>query len=321
MKLYTAPEPSLWIGRTDGAGAERFHEIIQFKDLGSKIELQDLKGATGIIGFGSDEGIRRNQGRIGAAEGPKELRRALAKLPIHGSLTGQLFDLGDVNPLNHDLESSQQALADVVAQLLKAGGFSLVLGGGHEVAWGHYQGIAATHPNKRIGIVNFDAHLDLRSPLPGEKGTSGSSFQQIATTRQAAGQRFDYLCMGVQPFANTPSLYAKAESLGAILVSAEAIQNDLRGRVIAQLDQLLSVSDVVYVTICMDVFAAAFAPGVSAPQPLGLFPNQLLPLLRYLMGSRKVVALDIAEVSPPNDRDQMTAALGAVLIAETLQAK
>ena len=62
-----------------------------------------------------------------------------------------------------------------------AGQFPVVLGGGHEVAFGTYLGLArisrSAHPGDRIGILNLDAHFDLR---PGPVPSSGTPFRQIA---------------------------------------------------------------------------------------------------------------------------------------------
>ncbi len=93
-----------------------------------------------IVGFGSDEGVRRNQGRTGAAHAPKELRRVLAGLPAKTSMTA-LADAGDVVCDDGDLEGAQAELANVVSEVLASGGRPLVFGGGHEVAWGTYSGL------------------------------------------------------------------------------------------------------------------------------------------------------------------------------------
>jgi formiminoglutamase len=87
---------------------------------------------------------------------------------------------------------------------------------------------------------------------------------------------------------------------------------------LAFLDDFMLSLDHIYLTICLDVLAECFAPGVSAPQPLGLSPWQTLPLLKYIIQSGKVVSLDIAELSPPLDQEQKTARLAALIIAELL---
>jgi formiminoglutamase len=81
------------------------------------------------------------------------------------------------------------------------------------------------------------------------------------------------------------------------------------------LETIIRQSEFLYVSICMDVFSSAYAPGVSARQPLGLLPWHVLPLLNRLAESGKVLILDIAEVNPLQDKDNLTAQLGASLVS------
>jgi formiminoglutamase len=69
-------------------------------------------------------------------------------------------------------------------------------------------------------------------------------------------------------------------------------------------------------SICLDVFSAAVAPGVSASQPLGVMPWDIISFVRQLASSGKVVSCDIAELSPRYDVDHQTAKLAAILIYE-----
>ncbi len=82
------------------------------------------------------------------------------------------------------------------------------------------------------------------------------------------------------------------------------------------IDRIIDQNDIIYLSVCLDVFAAAFAPGVSATQPLGLFPWHIIPLIRQLAASGKVISYDIAELSPKHDIDGITAKLAANLIFE-----
>ena len=66
------------------------------------------------------------------------------------------------------------------------------------------------------------------------------------------------------------------------------------------------------------MFNAAIAPGVSAPQALGLEIWQVLPLIRHIIASKKVVAIDIVELNPGLDLDNKTANLAANIIYDIL---
>jgi len=257
--------------------------------------------------------VELNLGRTGAEKGPEAIRNQHANLPVNFPETVRLFDGGDIHCLDRDLKDAQYALAEAVERVLTAGFFPVVLGGGHDVAFGHYLGISRQLPSsKRLGIVNFDAHLDLRPLRP--TATSGTMFTQIAAECRERGADFSYFCVGTQKSANTVSLFRMAEELGVETVFAKDIDNADLAPVKQKIDTFLGGNDAIYVTICADVFSSAFAPGVSAPQPFGLHPETVLRLLKHVLASGKVVTFDFAEVSPRFDSDDNTAKLAAVFI-------
>src|SRR3546814_8471969 len=102
----------------------------------------------------------------------------LANLPTHE--LHAFWDAVDIGCKGDELEQAQARLAEKVAYILKAGARPVVLGGGHEVAWGSFQGLAAhlaaEGRKPSILIVNLDAHFDLRTSRP---GSSGTPFDQI----------------------------------------------------------------------------------------------------------------------------------------------
>ena len=159
--MYVQPDMTAWRGRVDaeeGLDARRWHQVIRPLTEGAPPGVV-------LIGFACDEGVRLNQGRTGSRRGPDAIRRALAGLAYHQ--TRPLYDAGDVTCDREDLAGAQEALGREIAGLLGSGHSPLVLGGGHEVARGSLLGLAArlwsSEPEARMGIVNCDAHFDLRS--------------------------------------------------------------------------------------------------------------------------------------------------------------
>lgn len=108
------------------------------------------------------------------------------------------YDAGDVVCIDDALEEAQADLSAQLKQLLDSGHFPIVLGGGHEVAYGSYQGLAAYLADvpemPRIGIINFDAHLDMRLS---SQASSGTPFAQISRECLMNERPFLYLCAGV----------------------------------------------------------------------------------------------------------------------------
>jgi len=313
-------ETSDWSGRIDAADGERgrrWHQVVR------PVATADRPGVT-LLGFASDAGVIRNHGRSGAAEGPRMLRRALANLAWHGGDTARLYDAGDVACDGDQLEDAQATYAERLADLLRAGHFPIGLGGGHEIAWAAYPGLQRALPGdprlERLGIVNFDAHLDLRRPeIPG-RGTSGTPFLQIAESRAATGRGFRYLCFGASEAANTPALFDRARDLGAeVVLDVDAGSAAAQAR----LQRFIAESSAVYLTFCLDVLPPAVAPGVSAPSGLGVALHRAVALLRDVVdhcGHRhpasKLLLADVAEFNPRFDPDGRTARTAARLVYE-----
>lgn len=265
----------------------------------------------GLLGFSCDEGVRRNNGRVGAAAGPKAFREALKKINWHTRDKPPFTDFGDVICHAGDLESAQKELSDRVLTLLQTHETPIVIGGGHETAYGHFLGLSKFLGTQNIGIINFDAHFDLRPVLENNLGTSGSPFFQIAQERRKKNLDFDYLVLGIQPFSNSESLFKTAQDLKVSYVLAENLEQEAP----SQIDAILKRHEFIYLSICLDIFAESAAPGVSAPQALGLLPSQILPLLKQIKRSKKIMALDIVELAPCYDRQETTAKLAAGLMA------
>ncbi|MFZ5968317.1 MAG: formimidoylglutamase [Bacillota bacterium] len=317
---YKPIDPTVWQGRIDSEtnfDAFRWHQWVEAIDL-RQDGLTPFTGRLGFafIGFCCDEGVKRNKGRAGAAKGPGSIRKELTNLPCRFTKDVRLYDAGNVYCENISLEESQAILSKAVAKILELNLFPIVLGGGHEIAFGHYNGILnflrQNQPKPRIGIINFDAHFDLR-PYP-HGGSSGTMFRQIADLCHEQDLLYAYLCVGIQKYSNTVDLFKTADVLGADYILAKDISAGDQWNVLEKMDAFIKHKDHIYVTICSDVFSSAFAPGVSATQPLGLDPEIVLKYLKYIFRSNKVISFDIAEVSPRFDQDNTTANLAKVLI-------
>ena len=131
---------------------------------------------------------------------------------------------------------------------------------------------------------------------------------------RAEGTPYHYFPIGIQQHSNTVSLFKKARELGVDYVLAKEIQGSNMESILERMDTFLYRCRDAYITVCTDVFSSAFAPGVSAPQSLGLDPEVVLPLLKHVLRTRKVRGFDICEISPRFDQDNTTANLGAVII-------
>lgn len=273
-------------------------------------------GRAVLVGFPQDEGVRRNRGRAGAAEAPAEIRRWLYRLsPWDGMADVNLgwsppLDAGNVRT-SGTMEDSQEALGEVVGGLLAAGAVPIVLGGGHETAYGHFLGYAAAAV--RVGVINLDAHLDVR-PLEDGTGHSGTPFRQMLDHpgRWLAGEA--YVCLGAQPQAISRAHSLFVRGRGGRIHWAPEVHGTLTQRFVEERDRLAEAGCHVYLSIDADAVKAADMPGVSAPNPAGLSGEEVMACARFAGRSPAVASMDIVEINPRLDQDGLSARWAAALV-------
>lgn len=301
-----------WSGRTDSETdrtAFRMHQIIQFSELK---ESATNKTCT-LIGFSSEEGVRRNNGRLGAAEGPNALRSELAKLPWRLPVDCRLIDLGTVVCKDDQLEEAQAELGAVVQKSLQNHTKPVILGGGHETVYGHYTGVRDfLGPDAKLGVINIDAHFDLRSYE--EQPSSGTMFKQMLD----ADPNVDYLVLGIQEFGNTEALFAEADAKGVTYVMEQEITTSPLDETLNKIQLFIEKQDAVLLTLCSDVLNSAYAPGVSAPSPFGLDPLIVRSFIQTVASHKKTLSFDISEINPSLDHHNQTVKLGAYLTNEAI---
>lgn len=300
-------DPTLWQGRLDGesSGPLRWHEVVR-----SDEHLQS--GDLALIGFASDAGVARNLGRTGAALGPAAIRPMLANLPLRS--VEHIIDAGDVMCDEDALEDAQAAFAARVQALLGAGAHVIGLGGGHEMAYASFCGLAdhLAHAGKgrSIGIVNLDAHFDLR---PAPPASSGTPFFQIEQHCRQNAIPFQYFCLGISEYSNTRALFERAKSLDVRYVTDEQLRQPLVDTLL-ELRRFCESVDAVYLTICLDVLPAHVAPGVSAPAAAGVELAVVESLIDEVLASGRLRLADVAELNPQFDLDGRTARVAARLV-------
>lgn len=307
MNKHLTPNSELWKGRKSN------HVLY----LHEKVALDSIEKVTKnsivLLGYACDEGVSRNQGRIGAAHGPNAVKKELAKMPNHLKNDTNFFDIGNINCLDDNLEKAQNTLTVIVTKLLNQETFPILIGGGHDIAYGHYNGIKKHLGKKKtIGIINFDAHFDLRNSTNGNN--SGTPFYQIAKDCVKDKTDFKYMVLGIRKDANDTVLYETAKKLDVKVIENNYCNLNYIDFVGKELKQFINSVDYVYVTIDLDGFSSAFAMGVSAPSPMGFTPNFVLECMQLILKSKKMISLDIAEMNPKYDIDNQTAKLAASLV-------
>jgi arginase len=238
----------------------------------------------------------------GAAAGPGFIRKALAS--DHGNLASErgleigreidLVDCGDV-PLNED-DQDAAGIIRAIAESLDVGAMPLSLGGDHSVTFPIVEAIA-----NRLGpvqILHFDAHPDLYDDFDGDPRSHASPFARIMERGLATKL--------VQVGIRTMNAHQRAQVARFGVESVE--MRTVESWRMPQFDGPL------YVSIDLDAFDPAFAPGVSHHEPGGLSPRQVINWVLAL--NAPLIGADVVELNPSRDQDGVTAILAAKLVKE-----
>lgn len=288
--------------------------------LGELVRAEEPTGAvdnTFIIGgYADDTGIEINGGRIGAAQGPDCIRKYLYKCTPAPWTTDkvQLYDIGNILPTpSCSLEERHREASQKAQNQIEKGFRWIGIGGGHD--YGYSDGRAflqSTHSSKQKPLViNFDAHLDVRNTTQGL--SSGTPFFRLFN--EFPGQ-FDLYQIGIQAQCNSTEHYnwCKERQVNILDFDSAFAGHGFFFNCTELLAEATVSRRPTYLSIDIDGFASAHAPGCSQSWPTGLEPNSFMRLLTWLNTRADIRALGIYEVSPPLDTDDQTAKLAALII-------
>lgn len=275
-----------------------------------------------FIGVPQHIGVERNGGRPGAAAAPGAVRAQLLKLATSAVVdvvrAGRMamVDLGDIDTEGKTLEQIHDEQEDVVYRQLSKGNLPIVIGGGHDTAWPTIR--ALDRVGEPYGVVNIDAHADVRPLLDGSRAHSGSPFYQMLTTSERAMAPGAFVEFGLQHHAVALAhLDFLAEHEATVLMLDDVRRRGLHAAWDRAMAVLTSTGSS-YVSLDMDAFASAYAPGVSAPAADGFAPHEVGYCLRLIGRNATLKVMDVVEVNPAYDVDNRTAKLAATMIAEVL---
>jgi agmatinase len=262
-----------------------------------------------IILIGVPDESRSHAKRRGTSRAPDTIRLASNELeffkregkiiptsPMRGSLSDKkILDLGNVE---------REKLPKLILHVISHGKLPIIIGGDHSITT-----IALRQIGKMLGKISvfyFDAHPDFVSSTNNYYGsvmTDSAEFidfrnSMLIGTRAAEAEELDNAAkVGLEVI--TPLELAEV----GVLKLARRLADERRQKR--------------YVSIDLDCLDPAFAPGVSVPCPGGLSSTELLYLVKRTVQSG-IIAMDIVELSPDFDLNNITAYLAARIISESI---
>ncbi len=262
------------------------------------------KRAIALLGMPDDTGVKLNNGRPGAKDGPSVIRTALARMGVDKPADFDwpiVYDAGDVLPAGDDLDATHDRVSKASASLAEAGLIPIGLGGGHDLTYAFVRGVIDAMPKGEEPLTGFyaDPHLDVRD-TPG----SGMGFRKLFTE---CGVK-KLVLSGFDRMVNTREHYRFFNRYGGILDTDQ------------KADKMFEAPPPYFVSFDMDLIDVAFAPGVSAANPCGWSSTEAESWMRATAGHDTLRCLDIMELNPAHDADGRTARLAARLLLTALEA-
>jgi len=233
---------------------------------------------------------------------------------------------GGARPAPHNVPEivrACEALADVVAEIAKAGNIPLVLGGDHSIAMGSIAGL--DRAGKRAGVIYVDAHGDINTPETTPSGNVHGMPFAVA------------LGLASEPFPG--SLRGTTDGKHGVLLAIRDIDFEEKANIrssgitaltMADIDRLgmaeamkkaiavAGAAGAIHLSLDMDALDPREAPGVGTPVRGGLTYREAQLAMEMLAASGKLRSIEIAEVNPILDSGNATAALAVELVASAL---
>jgi ornithine--oxo-acid transaminase len=265
----------------------------------------------------------------GADAGPADAPAALRRLGL--TAVARRLDLPaawqpDIVPTagRDALPALLRQVADAVAGRLDAGELPVVIGGDHAIAAGTWRGVGRAL-GEPPGLLWIDAHLDAHTPatspsgnphgMPlaalfgrGEPGMTAIPGPALDPERVAVFAARDW---------EAPER-ALLDELGVAVFDQAAIDRHGLDAALARAMTVVGRGGVFGITVDLDAFDPADAPGVACPTPGGPPAGELLSALRRLACRPDCIAIEIAEYHPGRDVAEQTGRLVGELLESLL---
>jgi len=278
----------------------------------------ELKKSLLIVGYKDDRGIKNNGGREGAHQAPDGIRHFFYRLTANTCEKKVFFDLGNwESETLPDLNDSQNGIKKEIEKWHQDQNCIISLGGGHDYGYPDGYGFISSHikqyPNLKPLVLNFDAHLDVRSDITGVN--SGTPFYKLL---KEFHNKIDFYEIGIQPHCNSSFHAHFVENHQGKIITIDDIKKHSLSYYLTEIFKKHS-SQPLFVSLDIDVLHSSEAPGCSQSWPMGLSFQDLMTGFDVLTQFKKWHHLGIYEVSPPLDVNANTQRAAALFMNKYFQ--
>ena len=228
--------------------------------------------------------------QTGTRNGPRAIITASQQVELFDEEYGKEFTAAGVmtcDPVAPEMAGPREmheSVYQAARQDLAKKKFLIALGGEHSLTSGLVRAVKRKH--KKLSVLQIDAHADLRAEY------EGTPYSHAAVMRRVVEMGIPVVAVGIRNYSLGEHQFMKKHGITPVSVREVRTNADWLQQVVEQL------TDNVYVTIDIDGFDPAYAPGTGTPEPGGLDWFQVNDLLKATAMFRNIVAADVVEVLP-----------------------
>ena len=310
------------------AGGMGWQGIPTFFRLPVALTPEDLTAGevdVAIMGAPLDMG----SGMRGAAFGPRQLR-ASDKYLGWGTYSDPhmhvmvdpfkeltVVDYGDAPVDMLSTERSVGPIREMVREIAETGAVPFIVGGDHSLEYPNVAGVAAVYGKENVGVIHFDAHYDAGQGTNGHLLSHGQPIGRLVREGIVLGK--NYIQVGLRGYWPGEDGFNWMREHEMRYHTMVEIERDGWDAVMARvLEEANDGPEKLYISLDIDVMDPAFTPGTGTPEPGGLLPRELFPLIRRLCAENNLVGFDLVEFNPLVDPGYTTALNANRLLRECL---
>ena len=304
------------------------HGIATFLSRPIALTPADLRAAevdVAILGAGLDF----SAGMRGTAFGPRALRANDMYLPNvasglpHGHTRVDalqelvICDYGDAAVDFESTHRSIEPIRGIVREVAETGAMPFIIGGDHALMYPDVAALADVYGKGKIGVVHFDAHYDAARFSIGHHLSHGTPVRRLIEQGHVHGNNF--VQVGLRGYMPDDEDLAWMRDQGMRYHFMAEIEKNGWDHVMERaISEAAEGTDYLFISLDIDVLDPAYAPGTGTPEPNGLTPRELFPLLRRLGAETNLVGMELVELNPLVDPTYVTPLVANRCVREIL---
>lgn len=218
------------------------------------------------------------------------------------------FRIDKVNVDNSNITETNKNIFDYVMQQDEP---LILLGGDHSITYSAFKAFAQKFKNS--GLVIFDAHPDCENYF---KPPTHEDFVNVLIKDKVISKN-NIIIIGIRNWDKNEYNFLKNNKIKHFTMK-EIFEEGVR----EICDGVMSVArnfGALYISIDIDIVDPAFAPGTGYTEPGGLTSRELLYFLSRLKKLNNLKTIDIVEINPKKDINNITSKLGAKILVEMMK--